>query len=174
MQNAPPTRSSTWDPRAALEALFAPKPALVPGTRTSRAADGKPSTHPRSGTKIVAASARGPAASSAEPGRRLLRLLSAEGRAAVTRATRILREHGCELPVTQDVQLQLLEHEDEATVRDAMVALTELLSVEPPRRRALLESRLRRIEDGAEEATTRTMAASLLRSMALGAWRGRA
>jgi hypothetical protein len=161
MPSPPTLRPNSWDPRAALEALFAPRPPPVP-------------VPARSSTKIVVAAAREEEPRAAELQRRVARLLAAEGRAAVSRATRILLEHGFALPLDQEVQLKLLEHEDEARVRRAVEALTELLTTQPPKRRALLESRLKRIEEGAEEAPTRAMASSLLRKLALGAWRGRA
>jgi hypothetical protein len=70
------------------------------------------------------------------------------------------------LPREQDVQLALLEHSDEARVRDALDALAALLATEAPKRRTVLDSRLRRIEDCAEESATRDLASSLRRSLA--------
>jgi hypothetical protein len=91
------------------------------------------------------------------------RLVSSEGHTAVTRAAREFRAAGFEYPVEQRVQLQLLEHLDESTVREALVALGGLVEREPPLKTPVLEQRLRRLEEHADEAATRLAAAELRR-----------
>ena len=63
----------------------------------------------------------------------------------------------------QTLQVQLLEHFDESRVRDAMTALHELVQKEPPLKRPVFEQRLRRLEEYAEEASTRDAAKALRR-----------
>jgi hypothetical protein len=59
----------------------------------------------------------------------------------------------------------MLEHADETRVREAIGALGALLVGELPKRRAVLESRLRRIEQFAEDHDTREGAADLRRKV---------
>jgi hypothetical protein len=66
-------------------------------------------------------------------------------------------------PEEQDVYLQLLEHAREEHVRSAIDKLDSILAGELPKRRAVLESRLRRIEQFAEDEETREAAARLRR-----------
>jgi hypothetical protein len=91
------------------------------------------------------------------------RLVSSEGHSAVTRAAREFREAGFEYPVEQRVQLQLLEHLEEATVREALFALSELVEREPVLKSPVLDQRLRRLEEHADEGATRLAAAALRR-----------
>jgi hypothetical protein len=95
--------------------------------------------------------------------RLLGRLLAADGRRAITQATTLFVEAGFTFPDNQDVWLQLLEHHEESFVMQAIEHLDALLQHEEPKRRAVLESRLRRIEEVAEEATTRKAASALRR-----------
>jgi hypothetical protein len=95
--------------------------------------------------------------------RLLSRLLAAEGRPSITRAADDYLAGGFELPRTQEVWLQLLEHRDEGRIADAIGALRTIVEEEPPQRRAVLESRLRRIEELAEEAGTQRAAGDLRR-----------
>ena len=95
--------------------------------------------------------------------RLLTRLLNVEGRPAITKAAEAYEDAGFELPLTQGVWLQLLEHLDEGTVCRAIEHLTELLVEEPPTRKAVLESRLRRIEEYADDPSTSEAAAELRR-----------
>src|SRR5512133_515069 len=93
------------------------------------------------------------------------RLLSSEGRVAITRAARELEAAGFEFPIVQDVQLQLLEHFDEAFARQALTNLASLLLEQAPIKRPLFEQRLRRLEEFADDADTRTAAADLRRTV---------
>ena len=96
--------------------------------------------------------------------RRLLgRVLTSEGRGAISRAAEEYRRAGFEFPVEQAVQLQVLEHADEDQARQAILHLSTLLEREPPIKKPIFEQRLRRLEEYADEAATRSAAASLRR-----------
>ncbi len=137
--------------------------------------DQAPATAPKRAARIIA----GPRTTTLEPKelerQRLLgRVLAAEGRPLITRAVDEYLAGSFELPRTQPVWLQVLEHRDEARVAEAIATLRAILA-EPvpgpragesgasPERRAVLESRLRRIEELAEESATREAAAELRR-----------
>ncbi len=94
------------------------------------------------------------------------KLLAAESRPSVTRAASDYLAAGFAFPAAQDVLLQLLEHVDEVTVAEAIDALSRLVASEEPKRRAVLDSRLRRIEAYADDPTTRIKAADLRRHLA--------
>jgi len=100
--------------------------------------------------------------------RLLSRLMAAEGRAAISRAVDAYLAEGFELPREQDVQLKLLEHFDETKAARAVALLREILAAEAPRQLPVLRQRLRRIEDHADEASTRESAAQLRRQLPLG------
>lgn len=146
--------------RAALEALFAPKKDDGDGkvAKAIEAATGKP------GRIVLAPPPQ--ADPRAQDRQRLLgKLLAAEGRPAITKAANEFFKQGFTLPQEQDVYLQLLEHSKEERVREAIAALASILLGELPKRRAVLESRLRRIEEYAEDEATRTAAAELRRQV---------
>jgi hypothetical protein len=148
--------------RAALEALFTPRKDSEPP------ADGK-GTRGKAGRdapgKIVLAPPPQSDPRAAERQKLLSRLMVATGRPAITKAANELLRAGHTFPMEQDVYLQLLEHMDEACVREAVEALATLLAGELPKRRAVLDSRLRRIEEFAEEPATREAAARLRRHL---------
>ena len=144
------------DPRAALEALFAPKKPAEPEPRGARAS-----------VKIVTRSTSIDGdPRRAERDRLLEKMLAAEGRPAVTKAASELERAGFEFPPDQEVQLKLLEHSDEACVKNALHVLSSLLETQAPRRKTVLESRLRRLEEGAEDLATRELATALRRKLA--------
>ena len=151
--------------RAALEALFAPKPATPP-----------PDVAPdRSSVKMVTV----PVAREADPRhaertKRLAKLLAAEGRAAVSKAADDYLQAGFALPEEQEVLLKLLDHTGEDRVRDALHRLLVLLDREPPQRRAVLDARVRRLEEDAEEAETRALATSVRRKVLAASFSSRA
>ncbi|NUP09529.1 MAG: hypothetical protein HOW73_26085 [Polyangiaceae bacterium] len=118
---------------------------------------------PRSG-RIVAVQRDAPDDRAMERDRLLGKLRLAEGRSAVTRAADELFKAGFELPADdQHVHLQLLEHSDEARVRSALAQLRVILEEEPVKRFAVLDSRLRRLEEFAEDAEVRAAATELRR-----------
>lgn len=97
--------------------------------------------------------------------RLLERLLLAEGRGAVSKAARVYAEEGFTYPETQEAQLQLLEHVDETVAGQALQALERLLEREPVQKKPILDQRLRRLEEHAEEAEVREAAARLRRAV---------
>lgn len=115
-------------------------------------------------TKIVAASTEPRDEKEVLLERLLERLSVAEGRAAITKIVAEIEELGLAVPSDHQIaNLQLLEHSDEARVKDAIECLQEILEREPPKRATVLDSRLRRIEELAEEAATRKAASELKR-----------
>jgi hypothetical protein len=97
--------------------------------------------------------------------RLLERLMCSEGRGAISRAATEYQQAGFAFPEEQQVQLQLLEHFDESQAHDAVQTLERLLSVEAPIKKPILEQRLRRLEEYADEPATREAAAQLRRSL---------
>lgn len=93
------------------------------------------------------------------------RLVRSEGRGAISRAANDLWESKFVAPKRQEVQIQLLEHENEHRARDAVFAMAELLQREAPIKRPVLDQRLRRLEQSAEDPITRDAAGALRRSM---------
>lgn len=157
--------------RAALEALFAPKKGPDAAPVAAADADATPAPEAARARRRSVEEARiatAPAEvdpKAAERQRLLSRLLCAEGRPRITKATNDFLHAGFTLPDDQDVHLQLLEHSDEARVCAAIDALCALVAVEPPKRKAILESRLKRIEEYADDAATRSAAARLRRQV---------
>lgn len=97
--------------------------------------------------------------------RLLDRLMAAETRGAITRAADELSREGFDLPVEQPVHLQLLEHFDEERARGAIEVLATLVAKEAPYKRPLLEQRLRRLEEYAEDTEVKNAAAELRRAI---------
>ena len=97
--------------------------------------------------------------------RLLERLLFAEGRSAISRAARAYAEGGFEFPEDQEVQLRLLEHMDEDVAAQAIDVMTRLLEDDAPIKKPVLEQRLRRLEEYAEDGDVRDAAASLRRAI---------
>lgn len=95
--------------------------------------------------------------------RLLDQFLASEGRAAITRAAETYLSAGFTFPREQEPQLKLLEHFDEERARGALAVLSELLRDQSPRQLPLLRQRLRRLEDHADEPSTRAAAADLFR-----------
>jgi hypothetical protein len=100
-----------------------------------------------------------------EQQRLLGRLLSSEGRGAISRAADEFLRNGFELPEEQEVHLQLLEHFDESRARESLATMSRLLKEQQPIKRPVLDQRLRRLEEYADEAATRTLAADLRRAI---------
>lgn len=97
--------------------------------------------------------------------RLLERLIHAEGRSAITRVADDLADLGVPLPREQQIHLQLLEHENEERAREAVFTIAELLQREAPIKRPILDQRLRRLEEHADDPITRDAAAALRRSV---------
>jgi hypothetical protein len=117
----------------------------------------------RRAARIVQVNATGPDDREKQRLRLLERLLSSEGRVAISRAANDLRLAGFEFPLNQDVQLQLLEHNDENLARQAILQLKILLQSERPIKLPVISQRLRRLEDVGEDPVTRQAAAELRR-----------
>jgi hypothetical protein len=120
---------------------------------------------PHRSARIVSAEKHEVDARVVEREKLLGRLLASEGRGAITRAADQFIKAGFAFPVEQPVQLQLLEHHDEALVRDAIDALRVIVAQEAPLKRPVFEQRLRRLEDSAEEEATRLAASDLRRAL---------
>ncbi|HTM44915.1 MAG TPA: hypothetical protein VL137_08170 [Polyangiaceae bacterium] len=134
---------------------------LASGTGFSETAN----SAPRRSARIVQTSA--PALDDRERLRlRLLeRLAGAEGRHTISKVADEIWANGFSVPAEQEFQVQLLEQFDEARVRDAMAVLSQLLSNGPPLKRAVFEQRLRRLEENADETSTREAARALRRQI---------
>ena len=117
-------------------------------------------------TKIIAPKPQATDPKTLERARFLAALLLAKGRADVTRAAEAFFTAGHALDRRdQEPHLQLLEHADEGRVREAIAALADILSRDPVQHRPVLERRLSRIEESADEPTTRAAAEALRRSL---------
>ena len=139
------------------------------GRKRKRRAKRRSPDSKREGVRIVVQASGATDPREAERERLLNHLLAVEGRPAISRAAQVYLDAGFEFPQNQYVWLQLLEHVDEQTVGEAIAHLTEILAEEAPARRAVLESRLRRIEEFADESATRS-AAGELRRLIKGRW----
>jgi hypothetical protein len=160
----PEDRRTNKANRAALEALFAPRRELVEKDDGDGAKAGaRAATPAKAAGRIVLAPAPQSDPRTAERQKLLGRLMVAEGRPKISKAADDFLKAGFTLPDEQDVYLQLLEHADEEHVRTACGRLCTILAGELPKRRAVLESRLRRIEQFAEEPPTREAAERLRR-----------
>ena len=95
----------------------------------------------------------------------LKRLMDSDGRGAISRATDEFLRHGFALPDEQAVHLQLLEHFDETRAQESLTAMKRLLAAEPPIKKPVLDQRLRRLEEHADEVVTRDLAADLRRTL---------
>lgn len=112
--------------------------------------------------KIVAASAEPRDPKEVQLERLVERLSHAEGRIAITKIVAEIEEQGLAVPRDhQLVNLQLLEHSDESRVFEALQRLGQILEKEPSKRPTVLDSRLRRLEEFAEEPATRAAASEL-------------
>jgi hypothetical protein len=87
-----------------------------------------------------------------ERDKRLAKLMAAEGRAAVTKTCQAYLRAGFALPEEQDVMLKVLDHDEDERVLHALATLSKLLDAEAPHRRAVLETRLRRLESDSDDA----------------------
>ncbi len=95
--------------------------------------------------------------------RLLDRLMTCETRGAISRCADTYTDAGFEFPEEQEVQLQLLEHFDDEHAGLAVEVLNRILETEPPLKRPILDQRLKRLEEGSDDAGTREAAAELRR-----------
>lgn len=116
-------------------------------------------------TKIITPKPPATDAASLHKERLLSGLLAAQSPSAITAAADAIFAAGHAVPDEQEYHLQILEHADDGCVLSAIETLASLLGREPARRRPLLEQRLHRIEDSAEEPATRAAAATLRRNL---------
>ncbi len=143
-------------------------------TRAGADVDGAevPAPAPSSRRQVVRPAVDGAAAAplderEAERGKLLEKLRVAEGRTAITRAEGELRKAGFELPPDdQEVHLQLLQHADEEIILAAIERIDRILDDEPPKRVAMLDSRLRRLAELADDPRTQEAAGRLRRRVA--------
>lgn len=142
--------------RAALDALFEKKPdavepleKLVPAANVPRVVETVPDANRSNKRQDL-----------------LRRLTLAQGSRAISDAAEVFLRAGFELPDDQETFLQLLEHRDEERVRGAMSQLERLLAGQLAKRKPVLLQRLKRLEENADEAETRAMAAQLRRTVA--------
>ena len=149
--------------RAALEALFAPK--REPELEAEAKGNVRAAAAQKAAGRIVLPSVPNVDPRTGERQKLLAKLLIAEGRPNVSKAADDFLKAGFTLPDDQDVHLKLLEHADEERVCAAIACLANVLAGELPKRRAVLESRLRRIEEFAEDASTREAARLLRRAV---------
>jgi len=149
--------------RAALEALFAPK--REPELEAEAKGNVRAAAAQKAAGRIVLPPAPNADPRTGERQKLLSKLLTAEGRPNVSKAADDFLKAGFTLPDDQDVHLKLLEHADEERVCAAIACLASVLAGELPKRRAVLESRLRRIEEFAEDASTREAARLLRRAV---------
>jgi hypothetical protein len=119
----------------------------------------------RRAARIVQVNASGPDDREKQRLRLIERLLTSEGRVSISRAANDLRLAGFDFPLNQDVLLQLLEHNDEALARQAVVQLKTLLESERPIKLPVFSQRLRRLEEVGEDPQTRKAAADLRRQI---------
>lgn len=145
--------AETREVRSALEALFAPKADQAP----------TPVEPVKSAPRIVLPPNPNADPRNAERRRLLNKLLTAAGPGAVSKVANEFLAQGFEFPADQEVYLQLLEHVDEQRAREAIHVLSKILAGESPKKKHVLDQRLRRIEDHAEEQCTREAASALRR-----------
>lgn len=162
-QTARQDAQETKKHRAALEALFAPRQEAEPESGKGARKTVRDAAGVKAASRIVLAPPPQSDPQATERQRLLGKLLGAEGRPKISKAATEFLRAGFTFPEEQDVYLQLLEHTDETHVRSAIDVLATLLVSELPKRRAVLESRLRRIEQFAEDADTRRAAERLRR-----------
>jgi hypothetical protein len=140
--------------RSALEALFSPK---VPEEE-------KP-VLPKTVARIVLPPAPDADPKHAERRRLLGKFLTATGSASISKAANAFLAAGFDFPEDQETHVQMLEHVDEERVRESIAKLVSIFAGELPKRRPIIEQRLRRIEDQADDLDTRQAAAALRRML---------
>ena len=140
--------------RSALEALFSPKAVVE-----------EQSVQTKTPARIVLPP--NPEADPRNAERRLLlgKFLTATGSGSISKAANAFLAAGFVFPEDQETHVQMLEHEDEHVVRDSIVKLSSILAGELPKRRPVIEQRLRRIEEQADGDSIREAASALRRML---------
>lgn len=145
--------------KAALEALFQKKPEAAEKIEKMMPTVTLP--------RVVEASADDAELRAAQKRQDLLRKIgAAQNPRAISDTIDAFLGAGFTLPDDQEVLLQMLEHRDEERVREALTRLEHLLAGQLPKRKPVLVQRLKRLEEHAEESTTRAAAAQLRRKVA--------
>jgi hypothetical protein len=158
-------------PKRTIAASAVPKRGPSPGGQAggsaprTEAAELKPVEAPRRTARIVQLGAGGGDERERERQKLLKRLMESDGRGAISRATDEFLRHGFSLPDEQAVHLQLLEHFDETRAQESLTAMKRLLTEESPIKKTVLDQRLRRLEEHADESITRDLAADLRRTL---------
>jgi len=163
--NSPVILAGAARPRVAASA----KPKVDAAANGGAAASAKKSDAPaapvRRTARIVQLDGKPVGEKELERRRLLQRLLACEGRSAISQAAEAYLNAGFEFPEDQEVQLQLLEHFNEARALSAINALQVIVAREAPKKRPVFEQRLRRLEEYADELSTREAAATLRRAI---------
>ncbi|HVU04447.1 MAG TPA: hypothetical protein VHE30_21970 [Polyangiaceae bacterium] len=154
-------------PKRTIAASAVPKkqPTAVPEAEPELASEPKATEPPRRAARIVRLGTALADDREREREKLLHRVMQSDGRGAISRATEEFLSKGFALPDEQAVHLQLLEHFDETRAHDSLVAMKRLLADEPPIKRPVLDQRLRRLEEHADEPAIRALAADLRRSL---------
>lgn len=159
--NAPPPPR----PRSLLAASAAPKrrPDGTDAAEVTPPVPAPPEPKPGRSARIIALAKPELDDRAKQCAKLLARFAIAEGRGAITRVANEVKSQGFEFPEEQEVQIQLLEHADEGVARAALDVLDRLLDDAVPVKPAVLEQRLRRLEEYADDAEVRAAAAALRR-----------
>lgn len=146
--------------KAALEALFQKKPEAVEKIEKMMPTVTMP--------RVVEAAATDDAVVRAAQKRQdlLRKINAAQNPKAISDHIDTFLNAGFTLPDDQEIFLQMLEHRDEERVREALTQLDRLLVGQLPKRKPVLVQRLKRLEEHADESTTRSAAAQLRRKVA--------
>ena len=140
--------------RSALEALFSPKAAVEETVPL-----------PKAVARIVLPPSPDEDPRNAERRQLLAKFLAATGSVSISKAANALFDAGFSLPDNQETHVQMLEHVDEQRVRDSIAKLVHIFAGELPKRRPVIEQRLRRIEEQADGDEIRLAAAALRRML---------
>jgi hypothetical protein len=141
------------EPLPPVETLDAPPDGETPAEHKPR---------PRS-ARIVSASGQDPTGASSSASACSLGSLSSEGRGAVTRAADQYLRAGFEFPLEQPRAAPAARASGRGAGTGRVETLRGIVVSEPPLKRPILEQRLKRLEDSAEEAETRAAATELRR-----------
>lgn len=167
--SAAPSGRRAWGMAAAMTGTDTAKPVEAPPAEAANGSAGNGTLHENGrrerAARIVQIRRDDTDDRERERRRMMDRLMASETRGAITRAANDYAGAGFDFPEEQPVQLQLLEHFDEERARGAIEVLARLIAREAPLKKPILEQRLRRLEEYADEPATRTAAAELRRAI---------